>query len=66
MKDGQKVAIFYYAEVKKIWVKVGGKVNGNHFTKFAVFVVEQTSFVPVNPIINFSDIAGHGAKNGIE
>ncbi|WP_342471678.1 S-layer homology domain-containing protein [Metasolibacillus sp. FSL H7-0170] len=47
VNDNQKPAVFYYDEVKKIWIEVtGGKVNGNkisvevnHFTKFAVFVV---------------------------
>ncbi|MFC5469009.1 S-layer homology domain-containing protein [Cohnella suwonensis] len=48
VKSGQTVAVFYYDEAKKIWVKVeGGKINGNrisaevdHFTKFTVLVVD--------------------------
>jgi len=44
IKNNQKAAVFYYDEVKKVWVELGGKVSGNkitvdvdHFTKFAVW-----------------------------
>nr|WP_240548402.1 immunoglobulin-like domain-containing protein [Paenibacillus lignilyticus] len=63
-----KVAVFYYDEVKKEWVKVGGvqinanhiSVEVNHFTKYAVFVENPT------PTIHFSDITGHWAEPNIK
>jgi tripartite motif-containing protein 71 len=46
LKGGQKASIFYFDEAKKVWVEVGGVVNGdhiivevNHFKKYAVFAV---------------------------
>ncbi|WP_256761019.1 S-layer homology domain-containing protein [Cohnella sp. WQ 127256] len=55
LKSGQTVAIFYYDEVKKTWVKVeGGKISKdrisadvNHFTKFAALVVNEKTGLPV-------------------
>lgn len=69
LKSNQKVSVFYYDEVKKIWVKVpGGKINGNeitvdvsHFTKFAVLAED----VPAS-VTDFSDIAGHWAMANIK
>jgi hypothetical protein len=54
LKSGQTVAIFYYDEVKKTWVKVeGGKISKdrisadiNHFTKFAALVVDEKTGLP--------------------
>jgi len=81
IKDNRRAAIFYYDEAKKIWVEVkGGKTSGNritvevdHFTKFAVLVVDRTTglpvtetVTPVEPGIRFSDIAGHWAQASIE
>jgi hypothetical protein len=80
VKSNQGVAVFYYDEVKKAWVKVdGGKVNGNfiavevnHFTKYAVLVIDQKTGLPVTDVptnptseIKFSDIAGHWAEASI-
>ncbi len=77
LKADQKAVVFYYDEVKKVWVEVpGGKVNGdqitvdvNHLTKYAVFAVNQTTVIPgkptVDPISNLSDIAGHWAEADI-
>jgi hypothetical protein len=74
LKADQKAVVFYYDEVKKVWVEVpGGKVNGDqitvdvdHLTKYAVFAVNQTTVVPgkptVDPILNLSDITGHWAE----
>ncbi|QJD84674.1 S-layer homology domain-containing protein [Cohnella herbarum] len=77
VKKDQRPAIFYYDEVKKVWVEVkGGKINGNrisvdvdHFTKFAVIVVDPTVVVPepeqpkeptgIDAEVKFGDIAGH-------
>lgn len=81
VKSGQTVAIFYYDEVKKSWVKVnGGKIDGNriaadvdHFTKFAVLVVDQATGLPVTNAsteptteAQFSDISGHWAQANIK
>ncbi|MDR6554863.1 S-layer homology domain-containing protein [Paenibacillus qinlingensis] len=74
LKADQKAAVFYFDEVKKVWVEVpGGKVNGNqitvevnHFTKYAVFAVNPNAVVPEKPLFdtisNLSDIAGHWAE----
>ncbi|WP_256760523.1 leucine-rich repeat protein [Cohnella sp. WQ 127256] len=77
LKSGQTVAIFYYDEVKKAWVKVdGGKISKNrisaeveHFTKFALLVVDEQTGLPVlEPFSSttFSDIAKHWAEASIK
>lgn len=81
LKSDQTVAVFYYDEVKKDWVKInGGKINGDrisvdidHFAKFAVLVVDQATGVPVidpstEPTTGaqLSDISGHWAKANIK
>jgi hypothetical protein len=47
VKKGQYAAIFYYDEVNKTWIEIGGTVKENtitaevnHFTKFAVLAVD--------------------------
>ncbi|TDF95444.1 InlB B-repeat-containing protein [Paenibacillus piri] len=67
LKDHQKPSVFYYDESKKVWVDIGGEVNGNaitvtvdHFTKFAVFAIGQET--DAKQPVNFSDIAGHWAE----
>ncbi|MBB3071125.1 hypothetical protein FHS14_004132 [Paenibacillus baekrokdamisoli] len=80
LKNNQIPVVFYYDEAKKEWVEVvGGKVNGNHitvevnhFTKYAVFAVNQVTDVPAidqptdTPAkVQFSDIAGHWAESSI-
>jgi hypothetical protein len=72
LKSNQRASVFYYDEVKKVWVEVGGKVNGNHisvevnhFTKYAVLAVGGEAEEPTsdtNPALNFSDISGHWAE----
>ncbi|QJD87140.1 S-layer homology domain-containing protein [Cohnella herbarum] len=85
VKSGQTVAIFYYDETKKTWVKVeGGKIKGDrisadvdHFTKFAVLVVDEKTGKPVgetatteptdtNAEVKLSDISGHWAEANIK
>ncbi|WP_138756173.1 S-layer homology domain-containing protein [Paenibacillus sinopodophylli] len=77
MKSGQGVAIFYFDEGKKEWVEVkGSKTSGNvisvevdHFTKFAVLVVDQSTGLPVvegTTPAELSDIAGHWAEASIK
>ncbi|WP_208607721.1 S-layer homology domain-containing protein [Paenibacillus pectinilyticus] len=78
LKSDQRAAVFYFDEAKKVWVEVpGGKVNGNqitvdvnHFTKYAVFAVNQAEEVPgkelvVDTKLNLIDIAGHWAEADI-
>jgi hypothetical protein len=81
LKSGQTVAVFYYDEVNKRWVKVNsGTINGNriaaevdHFTKFAVLVVDQATGLPVTDPsteptteAGLSDISGHWAEVNIK
>lgn len=75
----QRAAVFYFEEMKMVWVEVpGGRVIGdqitvdvNHFTKYAVFAVDreagEPSKGPSNTVkLNFSDIRGHWAESDIE
>ncbi|MDF2648374.1 MAG: 6-bladed beta-propeller, partial [Paenibacillus sp.] len=72
LKSNQKAFIFYYDEVNKIWVKVGGVVSGNkitvdvdHFTKYAVMVVDGAN-EPATDTPMLSDISGHWAETYIK
>ncbi|WP_438348188.1 S-layer homology domain-containing protein [Paenibacillus sp. FA6] len=63
VNEGQYAAIFYYDEVNKTWIEIGGKIIDNtitvdvdHFAKFAVLVVDE-------PTVTYSDIAGHWAES---
>lgn len=67
VKGNQKASVFYFDEVKKVWVEVGGKVNGSkisvevdHFTKYAVFAVDTKLEA------QFRDITGHWAEAKIK
>lgn len=69
LKNDQKPAVFYYDETKKVWVKIGGVVDGNHisvevdhFTKFAVMATDE----PVKENVSFNDIKGHWAESNIK
>lgn len=73
LKNGQKPAVFYYDELKKVWVRIGGEVKGttitvkvNHFTKYAVFGEGQDPDSAEGPTTEFSDISGHWAEAGIK
>ncbi|OXM82574.1 hypothetical protein CF651_30295 [Paenibacillus rigui] len=75
VKENQKPSVFYYDEAKKAWVEVGGTVDGNHitvkvnhFTKYAVFAVDQTADSKAGTLqpVNFSDISGHWAEANIK
>ncbi|GIO41351.1 polysaccharide lyase family 8 super-sandwich domain-containing protein [Paenibacillus apis] len=73
--DHQRAAIFYYDEERKVWIEIGGIVNGDritaevdHFTKFAVMAVgekKDESGEPDTPAPSFTDIAEHWAQNAI-
>ncbi|WP_246120441.1 S-layer homology domain-containing protein [Cohnella terricola] len=80
VNSNQTVAIFYYNEATKTWVKIeNGKIEGNrisvevdNFMKFAVLVVDRASGLPIgapsideSKEVNFSDIAGHWAASEI-
>ncbi|BBI36745.1 S-layer homology domain-containing protein [Cohnella abietis] len=70
----QKPVVFYYDETKKVWVEVGGVVDGaqivvnvNHFTKYAVFAVRGTPEAPTTDTgLKISDISGHWAEAHIK
>lgn len=55
LKSDQTAAVFYFDEVKKAWVKVEGgmkqvndiSVEVNHFSKYAVLVVNKANGMPV-------------------
>ncbi|MBH5316418.1 S-layer homology domain-containing protein [Paenibacillus sp. GSMTC-2017] len=77
VKSNQKAVVFYFDEMKRVWEEVpGGKISGNritvsvnHFTKFAVFAVDQPIEVPTQetkPSLNVNDINGHWAKDAIK
>ncbi|GGH20833.1 hypothetical protein GCM10008013_18400 [Paenibacillus segetis] len=75
LKGNQVPVVFYYDELKQVWVKVGGEVNGNtitvkvnHLTKYAVFAIGQASDATENTKqpTNFSDISGHWAEANIK
>ncbi|WP_282936883.1 cadherin-like beta sandwich domain-containing protein [Paenibacillus sp. RC67] len=71
LKNNQTAGVFYYDEVKKVWVEVkGSKINGNkitaevdHFTKYAVFAVDSMTD---KPTVSLSDIIGHWAEANIK
>ncbi|UKS30945.1 S-layer homology domain-containing protein [Paenibacillus sp. HWE-109] len=58
--NGKPAAVYYYNELQKKWIFIGGtpnkdgtiSANVNHFTKFAVFAYE--------PVL-FTDLVGHWA-----
>jgi uncharacterized repeat protein (TIGR02543 family) len=71
VEEGQRVAIFYYDEVNLKWVEVGGQVEGDsisaevdHFTKFAVLVVNEAK--PETIEFLFSDINNHWGEANIK
>ncbi|OPH56919.1 hypothetical protein BC351_26240 [Paenibacillus ferrarius] len=86
LKGNQSVGVFYYEDGKKEWMGVpGSKINGNrisvevnHSGKFAVFVVDPATGLPVTnhqaetpptekpKVVNISDIFGHWAEANIK
>ncbi|WP_139990898.1 S-layer homology domain-containing protein [Paenibacillus paridis] len=70
LKSNEKPVVFYYDELKKEWVKIGGTVSGsnitvdvNHVAKYAVFAVADAA-PPAT--VSFSDIAAHWAQASIK
>lgn len=75
LKSNQTAAVFYYDEAKKIWIKVpDGRIQENriavtvdHFTKFAVLAIDQTTGLTViSDPAEFADISGHWAEASIK
>ncbi|RED32218.1 S-layer family protein [Paenibacillus sp. VMFN-D1] len=75
LKSNQTAAVFYYDEAKKIWIMVpAGRVQENriavtvdHFTKFAVLAIDQTTGLTViSDPAEFADISGHWAEASIK
>ncbi|MBB6633472.1 DUF4073 domain-containing protein [Cohnella thailandensis] len=66
LEEGRHAALFYYDEVKNEWIEVEGHAENSrfiaqvdHFTKFAVFSVEDA------PVPEFSDLTYHWAREMI-
>ncbi len=73
VQSNQTIAIFYYDETEKKWIKIGGEVRGNnisaevdHFTKFAVFAADEAATAPDRDETAFSDIPEHWAEDSIK
>ncbi|WP_143812995.1 Ig-like domain-containing protein [Paenibacillus sp. XY044] len=75
LKNNQTAAVFYYDEAKKIWIMVPVSriqenriaVTVDHFTKFAVLAIDQTTGLTViSDPAKFGDIFGHWAEASIE
>ncbi|WP_042169601.1 cadherin-like beta sandwich domain-containing protein [Paenibacillus gorillae] len=71
IKENEKPAIFYYDEVNKKWIELGGTVEGNsvtvetnQFAKFAVLPVRKNSDGGTTSP-QFTDIEGHWAAAAI-
>lgn len=70
LRSNQRAELFYFDEQDKIWLSAGEssmdgdliQVDVNHFTKFAVFAVDQPN-APVE--VTLHDINGHWAEEFI-
>ena len=72
-QSNQTIAVFYYNEAEKKWIKIGGEISGHnirvevdHFTKFAVFAADEAAAAPDPDEIAFSDISEHWAEDSIK
>ncbi|WP_336762831.1 tail fiber protein [Paenibacillus sp. USHLN196] len=71
LPTNHQAGLFYFDEQNKLWISAGEasihdnqvNVDVDHFTKFAVFAVEQPK-VPAE--IAFSDVDGHWAEDFIQ
>ncbi|MCR8635724.1 asparaginase domain-containing protein [Paenibacillus radicis (ex Xue et al. 2023)] len=73
VEANQHPSVFYYDEEKKTWIEIGGTVQDNqikvdvdHFTKFAVFAVENKAAETTEGKPSFSDTTGHWAEAAIK
>lgn len=78
LRDGWKAALFYFDEAEDVWVEIESRVEEDevaaevdHFTKFAVFGVQDLSSAPEAPVdpveeaplaADFDDMKGHWAE----
>ncbi|MBN2980357.1 Ig-like domain-containing protein [Cohnella algarum] len=69
--DGRRAALFYYNEETALWVEVAGTVASStfvakvdHFTKFAVFSVEEETEPEPLTIAGISDLEDIEVANG--
>jgi len=72
LQDTQRPVIYYFDETTRRWIDIGGTVVGNeisvqvdHFTKFAVFIMDEKQDSPKQDI-DFKDIAGTWAESNIK
>ncbi|MBB6730794.1 S-layer homology domain-containing protein [Cohnella zeiphila] len=70
--EGRHAALSYFDEERGGWVEVPGRIGDgvftaqvNHFTKFAVFSVQNLPDEPPVPVHPFADAAGHWAEDSI-
>ncbi len=70
--SGSSPAVFYFDTSSGQWVNIGGIVAGdtisvtvNHFTKFAVLVIQAVS-QPDQAAVVFKDTSGHWAETAIK
>jgi hypothetical protein len=68
--EDEHAAIFYYDEVKKEWIDIGGVIENDymvvettHFTKFALFAVDNAVEAPSELML--TDIQSHWAEEAI-
>ncbi|MDD2373177.1 MAG: S-layer homology domain-containing protein [Syntrophomonadaceae bacterium] len=70
--SGSSPAVFYFDTLSGQWVNIGGIISGdkisvnvNHFTKFAVLVIQAVS-QPDQAAVVFKDTSGHWAEAAIK
>ena len=66
-------AIFYYDELQRKWINLGGVVSGNnitvqvnHFTKYAILAVKKIQIPIEKNVVKLNDINGHWAAQSIQ
>ena len=77
--EGETPSVYYYDQALGKWKNIGGTISGNtitvevdHFTKFAVMVVDKTKLeelekpVEIVQLVKLTDIIGHWAQENIE
>ncbi|QNK59241.1 DUF2341 domain-containing protein [Paenibacillus sp. PAMC21692] len=69
LEDHQLPVIAYYDEEKKVWVEIGGKVEGDFISaatdRLATFAVFAKLLGSTEPAVSFSDLAGHWSQAAV-
>lgn len=69
LEDNQQPVIAYYDEVKKVWVEIGGKVEGDFISaetdRLATFAVFAKPLGSTEPVVSFSDLEGHWSNSAV-